>query len=494
MPVFNDFDFQIALAQAWCKFCRYGKTQHFAQFLPAKISPVSHLRCTTSLLLNIDAARATGNFQYSRKLEFPNFLWLIFILNNILFFFNKLILFIFLIIFYFLKIFFPHIDVWGSCFLVGTFRLRFLLLLLLLLPPLPTTTLHTKHKHTSPHTQQNNTHHTGWHHTAWHSLTSHCLTSHSLTWHRLTSHSLKTHSLTWHRLTSHSLTSHSLISRRLTSHSLTSHSLTSRRLTSHSLTSQCLMSGVGLGAPAGGLMYALVCAGRRAGRWTLTWQVWDLLHLHGVWCTLWCARAAALAPGFLRGGRGSCYICAGSDVHFGVRGPPRWPLDFCVAGVGLAAFARGLMYALVCTGRRAGRWTFAWQVWELLHLHGVWCTLWCAWAAALAAGFLRGRRGTCCICTGSDVHFGVRGPPRWPLDLCVAGVGLTASAQGLMYALMCAGRCAGRWTFAWQAWGLLHLHGVWWTLWELEIYKISDFYRTCGIAEVWHIWKEFKIL
>ena len=43
----------------------YGKTQHFAQFLPAK----------TSLLSNIDAARATGNFQYSRKLELLNFLW-----------------------------------------------------------------------------------------------------------------------------------------------------------------------------------------------------------------------------------------------------------------------------------------------------------------------------------------------------------------------------------------------------------------------------------
>ena len=53
----------------------YGKTQHFAQFLPAKISPVSHLRCKTSLLSNIDDARPTGNFQYSRKLELLNFLW-----------------------------------------------------------------------------------------------------------------------------------------------------------------------------------------------------------------------------------------------------------------------------------------------------------------------------------------------------------------------------------------------------------------------------------
>ena len=52
----------------------YGKTQHFAQFLPAKISPVSHLCFKTSLLFNIDAATPSGNFQYSRKLELPNFL------------------------------------------------------------------------------------------------------------------------------------------------------------------------------------------------------------------------------------------------------------------------------------------------------------------------------------------------------------------------------------------------------------------------------------
>ena len=87
---FNDFDFQIALARRrganfvdildsrsfatpvfrtyLCELSKrqnYGKTQHFAQFLPPK-----HLCCE-----NIDAARATGNFQYSRKLELLNFLW-----------------------------------------------------------------------------------------------------------------------------------------------------------------------------------------------------------------------------------------------------------------------------------------------------------------------------------------------------------------------------------------------------------------------------------
>ena len=91
LRVFNDFDFQIALARRrganfadilgsrssaipvfrtyLCepsKRRNYGKTQHFAQVLPAKISHVSHLCCKTSLLSNIDAARPTGDFQYSR--------------------------------------------------------------------------------------------------------------------------------------------------------------------------------------------------------------------------------------------------------------------------------------------------------------------------------------------------------------------------------------------------------------------------------------------
>ena len=98
-PVFNDFDFQIALARRrganfvdilgnrsfatpafrtyLCEPSKprnYGKTQHVAQFLPAKISHVSHLCCKTYLLSNIDAATPTGNFQYSRKLELLNFL------------------------------------------------------------------------------------------------------------------------------------------------------------------------------------------------------------------------------------------------------------------------------------------------------------------------------------------------------------------------------------------------------------------------------------
>ena len=90
---FNDFDFQIALVPqrganfadilgsrssatrvfgSWLcepsKLQNVGKTQHFAQLLPAKIPHVSHLYCRTSLLSNTDAARPSGNFQYSRKL------------------------------------------------------------------------------------------------------------------------------------------------------------------------------------------------------------------------------------------------------------------------------------------------------------------------------------------------------------------------------------------------------------------------------------------
>ena len=89
---FNDFDFQIALApQRGVNFddilgsrssatpvfgklalpafeaSRCGKTQPFAQVLPAKISPVAHLRLKTSRPSNIDAAKPGGNFQYSRK-------------------------------------------------------------------------------------------------------------------------------------------------------------------------------------------------------------------------------------------------------------------------------------------------------------------------------------------------------------------------------------------------------------------------------------------
>ena len=90
-PVFNDFDFRIALSRRRganfvdilgsrsfapprsSKPQNHGKTRRFAQFLPAKISHISHLCCKTSLLSNIDAARPTGNFPYSRKLEFLNF-------------------------------------------------------------------------------------------------------------------------------------------------------------------------------------------------------------------------------------------------------------------------------------------------------------------------------------------------------------------------------------------------------------------------------------
>ena len=94
LSVFNDFDFRIALARrrganfvtSWAtdpphppvlrtwlfesaKPQNYGKTQHFAHFLPAKSS------CLTSLLYHICAIASldwqifSSNFQYSRKLD-----------------------------------------------------------------------------------------------------------------------------------------------------------------------------------------------------------------------------------------------------------------------------------------------------------------------------------------------------------------------------------------------------------------------------------------
>ena len=94
LSVFNDFGFQIALARrrganfatSWAadpphppvlrswlsqpaKPQNYGKTQHFAHFLPAKSS------CLTSLLYHICAITSLGwqifssNSQYSRKLD-----------------------------------------------------------------------------------------------------------------------------------------------------------------------------------------------------------------------------------------------------------------------------------------------------------------------------------------------------------------------------------------------------------------------------------------
>ena len=92
--VFSDFDFQIVRAHRWganfvtswatdpphplvlrswlfepAKPQNYGKTQHFAHFLPAKSS------CLTSLLYHICAITSldwqifSSNFQYSRKLD-----------------------------------------------------------------------------------------------------------------------------------------------------------------------------------------------------------------------------------------------------------------------------------------------------------------------------------------------------------------------------------------------------------------------------------------
>ena len=87
---FNDFDFQIALARRRganfvdildsrsfatpvfrTYLCEPPKRQNYGKHSILRNSyPPKHLCCQ-----NIDAGRATGNFQYSRKLELLNFLW-----------------------------------------------------------------------------------------------------------------------------------------------------------------------------------------------------------------------------------------------------------------------------------------------------------------------------------------------------------------------------------------------------------------------------------
>ena len=94
LPVFNDFDFQIALARRrganfvgilgnpsqlpffGPTFARLRSDKTMEKHSISRNSyPPKHLCCE-----NIDAARATGTFQYSRKLELLNFLWLYYLL------------------------------------------------------------------------------------------------------------------------------------------------------------------------------------------------------------------------------------------------------------------------------------------------------------------------------------------------------------------------------------------------------------------------------
>ena len=85
-PVFNDFDFQIALARrrganfADILGTRSSAPPRFSD-LPLRAFEATKLRKNAAFRAiptrqNIDPARATGNFQYSRKLELLNFLWL----------------------------------------------------------------------------------------------------------------------------------------------------------------------------------------------------------------------------------------------------------------------------------------------------------------------------------------------------------------------------------------------------------------------------------
>ena len=96
MPVFNHFDFQIALAhRRGANFVDILGSRSFApprfSDLPLRAFEATKLWKNTafraiptrqnlsglaSLLSIIDAARPTGNFQYSRKLELLSFVWL----------------------------------------------------------------------------------------------------------------------------------------------------------------------------------------------------------------------------------------------------------------------------------------------------------------------------------------------------------------------------------------------------------------------------------
>ena len=244
---------------------------------------------------------------------------------------------------------------------------------------------------------------------------------------------------------------------------------------------------------------------------SFAWQAWHNLHCQGVGCTPWrplglrlfcvagvaqCAlprgRMYALAslgsPPLLRGRRGTMCTAKGSDVRPGVPwvsasfawqawhnvhcqrvGCTPWrPLGlrlFCVAGVAQCALPRGRMYALASLG---------------------------------SPPLLRGRRGTMCTANGVGCtpwrHLGLR-------LFCAAGVGQCALPRGRMYALaslgsppllrgrrgtMCTAKGVGctPWpplgyaSFAWQAWGNVHCQGVGCTPW-----------RPLGSASfAWQVW------
>ena len=92
-PVSNDFDFQICLARrrganfgpilrtrpfypvfrSWlsepAKPQNYGKTQHFAQFLPARIARRTPLLYHVCAITSLGWQIFSGNSQYSRKLD-----------------------------------------------------------------------------------------------------------------------------------------------------------------------------------------------------------------------------------------------------------------------------------------------------------------------------------------------------------------------------------------------------------------------------------------
>ena len=258
---------------------------------------------------------------------------------------------------------------------------------------------------------------------------------------------------------------------------------------------------------------------------SFAWQAWHNVHCQGVGCTPWrplglrlfcvagvaqCAlpkgRMYALAslgsPPLLRGRRGTMCTAKGSDVRPGVPwvsasfawqawhnvhcqrvGCTPWrPLGlrlFCVAGVAQCALPRGRMYALASLGSppllRGRRGT-------MCTANGVGCTPWRHLGLRLfcAAGV-----GQCALPRGRMYALASLGLRLF----CAAGVAQSALPRGRMYALASLGSppllrgrrgamCTAKgsdvrpgvpWvsaSFAWQAWHNVHCQGVGCTPWR----------------------------
>ena len=156
--------------------------------------------------------------------------------------------------------------------------------------------------------------------------------------------------------------------------------------------------------------------------------------LQGVGCMPWRPLVSAALPVAFAWQVRHLVLCRGRMYALASLGLRRSAGGFCVAGAALGAAARGRMYALASLGL-----PFAWQAWDLM-CQGVGCTP-VPWSP-----LLRGRCGTWCSASDSDVHPGVPWSPpvcRWLLR---GRCGTWCSASGRMYALASLSlRRSGRW-------------------------------------------------